>query len=96
MQASSSCVHDVGASYPLRFGRPATWNAYHTVWTVRDAKDSIVEFAHDPRDSAVQKLLIPAATSIIGRLRAKKDQAAASDGPLQHPIEGEISEATQA
>jgi len=29
-------------------------------------------------------------------LRAKKDQAAASDGPLQHPIEGEISEATQA
>ena len=50
------------------------------VQDIRDAKDSIVEFAHDPLNSAVQKLLIPTATSIISGLRAKKDQAPASDG----------------
>lgn len=42
---------------------------------VRDAKDSIVAFAHNPLDSAVQNLLVPAAISIISGLRAKKDQA---------------------
>ena len=42
---------------------------------IRDAKDSIVAFAHNPLDSALQNLLIPAATSIISGLRAKKDQA---------------------
>ena len=56
----------------------AAANAF--IQDIRDAKNSIVEFAHDPLDSAVQKLLIPAATSIIGGLRAKKDQAPASDG----------------
>jgi hypothetical protein len=45
------------------------------VQDIRDAKDSILEFAHDPLDSAVQKLLIPAATSIINGLRTKKDAA---------------------
>jgi hypothetical protein len=40
---------------------------------IRDAKDAILEFAHDPLDAAVQKLLIPAATSIINGLREKKD-----------------------
>ena len=42
---------------------------------VRDAKDSIVAFAHNPLDSAVQNLLVPAAISIISGLRTKKDQA---------------------
>ena len=45
------------------------------VQDIRDAKDSLLEFAHDPLDSAVQKLLIPAATSIINGLRPKKDAA---------------------
>jgi hypothetical protein len=50
------------------------------VQDIRDAKDSIVEFAHDPLNSAMQKLLIPAAASVISGLRAKKDEAPASDG----------------
>jgi hypothetical protein len=50
------------------------------VQDIRDAKESIVEFAHDPLDSTVQKVLIPAATSIISGLRTKKDKVAASDG----------------
>jgi hypothetical protein len=45
------------------------------VQDIRDAKDSIVEFAHDPLNSAMQKLLIPAAASVISGLRAKKDEA---------------------
>jgi hypothetical protein len=45
------------------------------VQDIRDAKDSLLEFAHDPLDSAVQKLLIPAAASIINGLRPKKDAA---------------------
>jgi hypothetical protein len=45
------------------------------VQDIRDAKDSLLEFAHDPLDSAVQKLLIPAAVSIINGLRPKKDAA---------------------
>ncbi|HVO23587.1 MAG TPA: phage holin family protein [Candidatus Margulisiibacteriota bacterium] len=42
---------------------------------IRDAKDSIVGFVQDPVDAAVQKLLIPAAKSIIEGLRSKKGQA---------------------
>ena len=42
---------------------------------LRDVKDSIAAFVHDPIDSAVQQLLIPAATSIINGLRKKNDQA---------------------
>jgi hypothetical protein len=42
---------------------------------VRDAKDSVVAFVHNPLDSAVQNLLVPAAISIISGLHAKKDQA---------------------
>jgi len=42
---------------------------------VSDAKDTIVGFVNNPLDTAMQKLLIPAAISIIGGLRAKKDQA---------------------
>lgn len=42
---------------------------------IRDAKDAILKIAHDPWDSAVQMLLIPAATSIINGLREKKDAA---------------------
>jgi hypothetical protein len=34
-----------------------------------------LEFTHDTLDSAVQKLLIPTATSIINGLRTKKDAA---------------------
>lgn len=41
---------------------------------VRSARDSIAEFAHNPLDAAVQKFLIPAATSIITGLRSKKDK----------------------
>jgi len=43
---------------------------------IRDAKDSIVGFVQNPLDAAVQTFLIPAAKSIIERLRFKKDQAA--------------------
>ena len=42
---------------------------------VRDTKDLIVGFVQNPLDAAVQNLLIPAATSIIKGLHAKKDQA---------------------
>jgi hypothetical protein len=45
------------------------------VQDIRDTKDSLVEFAHDPLDSAVQKILIPAATSMINGLRTKKEAA---------------------
>jgi hypothetical protein len=40
---------------------------------IQEAKDSIVGFLHNPLDAAVQDLLIPAATSIIGEFRSKKD-----------------------
>jgi len=42
---------------------------------IRDAKDAIAGFVHDPLDAATHKLLIPAALSIIKGLRSKKDQA---------------------
>lgn len=42
---------------------------------IRDAKDTIAGFVHNPLDAAAQKLLIPAAISIIKGLRSKKDQA---------------------
>ena len=41
---------------------------------VRDAKDAIAGFVHNPLDAATHKLLVPAAISIIRGLRAKKDQ----------------------
>ena len=40
---------------------------------IREAKDSITGFLQNPLDAAVQKLLIPAATSIISGLRSRKD-----------------------
>lgn len=40
---------------------------------IREAKDSIAGFVHNPLDSAAQKLLIPAALSIIKGLRARKE-----------------------
>jgi hypothetical protein len=45
------------------------------VHDIRDVKESIIDLVHDPLDAAVQKLLIPAATSIINGLRTKKDPA---------------------
>ena len=45
---------------------------------VREAKDKIAAFVDNPLDAAVQKLLIPAAISIITELRSRKNQAAPS------------------
>jgi hypothetical protein len=42
---------------------------------IRDAKDSITGFVHNPLDAAALKLLIPAALSLIRGLRSKKDKA---------------------
>ena len=42
---------------------------------IRDAKDSIAGFFQNPLDVVVQKLLIPAATSIMNRLRPQKSQS---------------------
>ena len=42
---------------------------------IRDAKDAIAGFVHNPLDAATHKLLIPAAISIIRGLRSKKEQA---------------------
>jgi len=42
---------------------------------VRDAKQAILAVMHHPVDAAAQKLLIPAAISIIRGLRAKKSEA---------------------
>jgi hypothetical protein len=42
---------------------------------MRDAKDAIAGVLQNPLDAAVQKLLVPAVTSIISGLRPKKDQA---------------------
>ena len=41
---------------------------------IRDTRDSITRFVHNPLDAAAQKLLIPAVLSIIRGMRAKKDQ----------------------
>ncbi len=40
---------------------------------IREAKESIAGFVHNPLDSAAQRLLIPAALSIIKGLRARKE-----------------------
>lgn len=42
---------------------------------IREAKDTIAGFVHNPLDVAAQKLLIPTVVSIIGGLRSRKDQA---------------------
>src|SRR5208283_172445 len=42
---------------------------------IRDAKNAIAGFVHNPLDAATHKLLIPAAISIIRGLRSKKEQA---------------------
>ena len=39
---------------------------------IRDIKDSVASFVHNPLDAAAQKVLIPAAVSIIRGLRSKK------------------------
>lgn len=39
---------------------------------IRDTKNSIAGFVNNPLDTALQKLLIPAATSIITKLTSKK------------------------
>jgi hypothetical protein len=41
---------------------------------IRDAKDIIVGFIHNPLDAAAQNVLVPAAISIINGLRSKKDE----------------------
>lgn len=41
---------------------------------IREAKQTIVGFVHNPLDTAAQKLLIPAAISIVRGLRAKKER----------------------
>jgi hypothetical protein len=42
---------------------------------LRDMKQSVAEFVHDPLDVATQRLLIPAVTAILGGMFSKKDQA---------------------
>jgi Putative Actinobacterial Holin-X, holin superfamily III len=42
---------------------------------IRGVKDTISGFVHDPLDAALQGILIPAAQSLIGGLRGKKDRA---------------------
>jgi len=42
---------------------------------IRQTKDSIAGFVHNPLDAATHKVLVPAALSIIKGLRSKKDQA---------------------
>jgi len=42
---------------------------------IRDVKEGIMGFLQNPLDVAVQKLLVPAATSIINRLRPQKNQS---------------------
>jgi hypothetical protein len=41
---------------------------------IRDIKDTIGGFVQDPIDVALQKLVIPAATSMLNGLRSKKDE----------------------
>ena len=45
------------------------------VQELREIKDTIGGFVQDPIDVALQKLVIPAATSMIKGLRSKKDEA---------------------
>ncbi|HUL11424.1 MAG TPA: hypothetical protein VLU73_04540 [Methylococcaceae bacterium] len=47
---------------------------------VRETKDTIARFVHNPLDEAVQKLLVPAAVSIVKGLRSRKDR-----GPEKGP-----------
>ncbi len=42
---------------------------------VRETKDTITGFVHNPLDVAVQKLLVPSAVSIVKGLRLRKDRA---------------------
>ena len=42
---------------------------------IRDVRANIVGFAHNPLDVATQKLLIPAALSILKGFRSKKERA---------------------
>ena len=42
---------------------------------IREAKENLVAFTHNPLDVAAQKLLIPAALSIIRGMRSKKAQS---------------------
>jgi hypothetical protein len=42
---------------------------------VRETKDTIARFIHNPLDVAVQKLLVPAAMSIVKGHRSRKDRA---------------------
>lgn len=42
---------------------------------IREVKANIVGFAHNPLDVAAQKLLVPAALSIIKGMRSKKTQS---------------------
>jgi hypothetical protein len=42
---------------------------------IRGVKVTIAGFVHDPLDAALQGILIPAAQSLIGGLRSKKDRA---------------------
>lgn len=42
---------------------------------VLEIRESITGFVHNPLDAAAQKLLVPAAVSIIRGLRSKKDQS---------------------
>jgi hypothetical protein len=42
---------------------------------IRETKDTIAQFVHNPLDVAVQKLLIPSAVSIVKGLRSRKDRA---------------------
>ena len=39
---------------------------------IREAKENLVAFTHNPLDTAAQKLLIPAALSIIRGIRSKR------------------------
>jgi len=45
------------------------------VHEIRDAKANLVAFTHNPLDVAAQKLLVPAALSIIRGIRSKKAQS---------------------
>lgn len=42
---------------------------------IRDAKQTLVGFVHNPLDVAAQRLLIPAAISIVRGLRSKRTEA---------------------
>jgi hypothetical protein len=42
---------------------------------IRGVKDSIAGIIHDPLDAALQGIVLPAAQSLIGGLRRKKDQS---------------------